>query len=235
MSERAPEDHSVPHYHAPRRSPDLEVGEDGLPRTPWAYTNALMLEYYDTEWGMPVRDERGVFERLSLEVFQAGLSWETILRKRAAFRAAFANFSPDSVAHFDDFDRETLLSETAIVRNTAKIDATITNARATVALRGRVVEQGAGPARIVAEPTEVGGGLAELVWSYRPADTPRPMRVAEVPTASPESAALAQALKREGFQFVGPTNMYALMESLGIVDTHLMGSCRRGSSGVWAE
>jgi DNA-3-methyladenine glycosylase I len=190
------------------------VGDDGLARPPWAAVDPLMREYYDTEWGMPVRDERGLFERLSLEAFQSGLSWATILRKREAFRSAFRDFDPDAVARFDDADRERLLADAGIVRNRLKIDATITNARATVALR----EQ---------------GGLVDLVWSHRPAETPRPVELADVPTTSPESVALSKSLKAVGFAFVGPTTMHALMEATGIVDTHLVASHRRGSSGVW--
>jgi DNA-3-methyladenine glycosylase I len=190
------------------------VDDDGLARPPWAAVDPLMREYYDTEWGMPVRDERGLFERLSLEAFQSGLSWATILRKREAFRSAFRGFDPDAVARFDDADRERLLADAGIVRNRLKIDATITNARATVALR----EQ---------------GGLVDLVWSHRPAETPRPVELADVPTTSPESVALSKSLKAVGFAFVGPTTMHALMEATGIVDTHLVDSHRRGSSGVW--
>ena len=196
-------------------SPDLEIGPDGLARS-WGSSDPLLRDYYDTEWGMPVRDERGVFERLTLEAFQSGLSWLTILRKRPAFRVAFGGFEPDVVASFDDTDVARLMADTGIVRNRLKVDATIVNARATVALRER-------------------GGLADLVWSYRPEDTPKPMSWAEVPAVSPESVALAKRLKREGFRFVGPTTMYALMSALGIVDTHLMGSHRRNCSGLWPE
>ena len=191
------------------------VGEDGLARPVWASVDPLLREYYDTEWGMPVRDERGLFERLSLEAFQSGLSWATILRKRPAFRAAFDDFDPDRVAAYGQDDVARLLNDPGIVRNRRKVDATITNARATVALRED-------------------GGLAELVWSFRPAQTPAPTSHDEVPASSPESVALAKALKRKGFVFVGPTTMFALMEAVGVVDTHLVGSHRRGSSGVWA-
>ena len=163
---------------------------------------------------MRVRDERGVFERLSLEAFQSGLSWATILRKRPAFRAAFDDFDPDAVADYGEADVERLMADSGIVRNLAKIRATIGNAAATVRLR----EQ---------------GGLAEFVWSFQPATTPEPTSYEEIPTTSPESVALAKTLRREGFSFVGPTTMFALMEAIGIVDTHLMGSHRRGSSGVW--
>ena len=193
---------------------DLVVGEDGLARPLWASRDPLLREYYDTEWGMPVRDERGMFERLSLEAFQSGLSWATILRKRPAFRRAFAGFDADEVAGFDDSDVERLMNDAGIVRNRAKILATITNARATVRLRED-------------------GGLVALVWSHRPEHTPAPRGLAEVPTRSPESVALAKELKRRGFAFVGPTTMFALMEAIGVVDTHLVGSHRRGTSGVW--
>lgn len=193
---------------------ELVIGDDGLARPPWAAQDPLLREYYDTEWGMPVRDERGMFERLSLEAFQSGLSWATILRKRENFRAAFDHFDPDSVAAYGDADRERLLTDAGIVRNRLKVDATITNARATVALRDE-------------------GGIAELIWSFQPAETPRPESLADVPAASPESKALAKELKSRGFVFVGPTTMFALMEAAGIIDTHVVGSHRRGSSGVW--
>ena len=198
-------------------NPDLVTGDDGLARPAWAATDPLLREYYDTAWGMPVRDERGVFERVSLEAFQSGLSWATILRKRPAFRDAFAGFDPDAVAGFGEADVDRLLADARIVRNRAKVLATITNARATVRLRDTV-----------------DGGLAGLVWSYRPESTPRPHRFADIPTQSEQSVALASDLKRRGFRFVGPTTMYALMEAIGIIDTHLVGSHRRGSSGVWS-
>jgi DNA-3-methyladenine glycosylase I len=194
-------------------NPDLVIGEDGLARPTWGATEPLK-SYYDSEWGMPVRDERGLFERLSLEAFQSGLSWVTILRKRESFRAAFADFDPDTVAAFDDTDVERLMGDVGIVRNQAKVNATIANAAATVALRDE-------------------GGLADFLWSFQPAETPAPLRYADVPTSSPESVALAKALRKKGFRFVGPTTMFALMEAVGIVDTHLLGSHRRGSSGVW--
>ncbi|MGN7224409.1 DNA-3-methyladenine glycosylase I [Curtobacterium flaccumfaciens] len=195
--------------------PDLVTGDDGLARPVWATSDELLREYYDTEWGMPVRDERGVFERLSLEAFQSGLSWRTILAKRPAFRTAFADFDADTVAAFGEDDVARLMADAGIVRNRAKILATITNANATIALRQD-------------------GGLADFVWSFRPTTTPEPRSSAEVPTKSDESLALSKALRKRGFAFVGPTTMYALMEALGIVDTHLMGSHRRGTSGVWS-
>lgn len=192
----------------------LVVGEDGKARPAWAAVNPLLREYYDTEWGMPVRDERGLFERLSLEAFQSGLSWLVILRKREAFRAAFDGFDPDAVSQYTERDVARLLGDAGIVRNRAKILATIGNARATQQLRGD-------------------GGLAELLWSFRPERTPAPRSYAEIPTTSAESVALSKALRSRGFRFVGPTTMFALMEAVGIVDTHIVGSHRRGSSGVW--
>ena len=195
--------------------PDVVLGEDGLARPAWAASDPLLREYYDTEWGMPVHDERGLYERISLEAFQAGLSWATILRKRPAFRAAFHDFDPDAVAAFTPADVERLLADPGIVRNRLKIAAAITNAQATIALRQD-------------------GGLVDFVWSFRPADTPRPQTLADIPTQTPQSLALSKALRKRGFAFVGPTTMFALMEAIGIVDTHLLDSHRRGSSGVWA-
>jgi DNA-3-methyladenine glycosylase I len=192
----------------------IVIGEDGLARPAWAAVDPMLREYYDTEWGMPVRDEQGLYERISLEAFQAGLSWATILRKRPAFRSAFAGFRPDVVAAFNERDVERLLADPGIVRNRAKIRAAITNANATIALRRR-------------------GGLVDLVWSFRPDTTPEPRTPDDIPTQSPESVALSKALRGAGFAFVGPTTMYALMEAVGIIDTHLLGSHRRGSSGVW--
>jgi DNA-3-methyladenine glycosylase I len=192
----------------------LVIGDDGLARPTWAATDPLLRDYYDTEWGMPVRDERGLFERLSLEAFQSGLSWATILRKRPAFRKAFDDFDPDTVAAYDEGDVERLMSDVGIVRNRRKIEATITNARATVALRDD-------------------GGLAELIWSFQPEETPAPTSYDEIPSQSAESRALAKALRARGFVFVGPTTMFALLEAVGVIDTHLVGSHRRGTSGVW--
>ena len=185
-------------------------------RPAWAEASALMSDYFDTEWGFPVRDTPGVYERIVLEGFQSGLSWATILRKRPAFRAAFAGFAPDAVAEFDDGDVDRLMGDAGIVRNLAKVKATISNARATLALR---------------EDPE--GDLAAYLWGFQPAATPEPRTMADVPTRSPESEAMSKGLKRKGFVFVGPTTMFALMEAVGIVDTHLLGSHRRGTSGVW--
>lgn len=190
------------------------LGADGLARPPWAARDPLLREYYDTEWGMPVHGEQALFERISLEAFQAGLSWATILRKRPAFREAFDDFHPDTVAAYTDDDVARLLDNRGIVRNKAKIRATITNARATTALRPE-------------------GGLEAFVWSFRPDTTPRPRTIDEIPTTSTESVALSRALRRKGFAFVGPTTMFALMEAIGMVDTHLVDSHRRGTSGLW--
>lgn len=192
------------------------IGDDGLARPPWAASDPLLREYYDTEWGLPVRDEQGLYERISLEAFQAGLSWATILRKRPAFRAAFHNFHPETVAAFTDDDVERLLLDPGIVRNRLKIRAAITNAQATIALRHD-------------------GGLVDFVWSFQPATTPMPKTLGEVGTTSPESVALSKALRKRGFVFVGPTTMYALMEAIGMIDTHLVDSHRRGSSGIWSS
>ena len=201
----------------------LVVGEDGLARPAWAATDPLMREYYDTEWGMPVRDERGVFERLSLEVFQAGLSWGTILRKREAFRAAFDGFDPDVVAGYGPAEVERLMGDAAIVRNHRKILATITNAQAAVALRD------------AAAADHVEGGLAGLFWSHQPDRTPAPRTGSEVPSETEESAVLAKELRARGFTFVGPVNVFACMAAMGIVDVHIVGSHRRGSSGLWTR
>ncbi len=199
----------------PDQTPDAMTGDDGLIRPTWASVDPMLRDYYDTEWGVPVRDEHGIFERVSLEAFQSGLSWAIILRKRPAFREAFAAFDPDVVAAFTDADVERLLADAGIVRNRLKINATINNAKATIAMRQE-------------------GGLVDFVWSFKPDRTPEPKTFAEVPTKSPESLALSKALRKKGFSFVGPTTMYALMEAIGIVDTHLVDSHRRGSSGVWS-
>ncbi|KSU66746.1 MULTISPECIES: DNA-3-methyladenine glycosylase I [Micrococcaceae] len=194
---------------------DLVIGDDGLARPQWAATSDMLRAYYDTEWGMPVRTESGVFERLSLECFQSGLSWAIILSKREAFREAFANFDPEKVALFTENDFESLMDNPAIVRNKLKIRATIANAEATLMMREE-------------------GGLADFIWSFKPEETPAPRTLAEIPTQSVESKELAKALKKRGFKFVGPTTMFALMEAIGMVDTHLVGSHRRNSSGIWA-
>lgn len=190
------------------------LGDDGLARPAWASVDPLMRHYYDHEWGLPVTDEQGLYERICLEGFQAGLSWATILRKRPAFRAAFAEFSPDAVARFTDADVDRLLQDPGIVRNRLKIVAAVRNAQATIDLRQE-------------------GGLVDFVWKFQPAATPRPVLLSDIPTQSEESVALSKALRKKGFSFVGPTTMFALMEAIGMVDTHLADSHRRGSSGVW--
>ncbi len=162
----------------------------------------LYSAYHDDEWGRPVRDERGLYEKLCLEAFQSGLSWLTILRKREGFRAAFAGFDPDAVARFGERDVARLLDDAGIVRNRAKIAAAITNARATVALRAD-------------------GGLSELVWSHAPSPRPAPASLAEVPPLTPESRAMSRELKAHEFAFVGPTTAYALMQACGLVNDHI--------------
>ncbi|MCY7287926.1 MAG: DNA-3-methyladenine glycosylase I [Cryobacterium sp.] len=198
----------------PQPASDAVVGSDGLARPAWAAVDPMLRDYYDTEWGLPVREEHALFERISLEAFQSGLSWAIILKKRPGFRAAFADFNPELVANFDESDVSRLLDDENIVRNCLKIRATIKNAQATLALRDH-------------------GGLVDFVWGFQPEHTPKPRTQADVPTSSPASAALATALKKAGFAFVGPTSMFALMEAIGMIDTHLMRSHRRGSSGVW--
>jgi DNA-3-methyladenine glycosylase I len=169
----------------------------------------VLRDYHDAEWGVPVSDERGLFERLSLEAFQAGLSWLTILNKRARFREVFHDFDVDRVAAMTDADLDELMTDTGIVRNRAKIQVTRRNALATVELRED-------------------GGLDAFIAGFRPERDPEPAFPAEVPTTSPESVALSKALRRRGFGFVGPTTMHALMEATGLVDTHLVGCHRRG-------
>jgi DNA-3-methyladenine glycosylase I len=164
----------------------------------------LFERYHDEEWGLPVIDERGLFERLTLEAFQSGLSWRTILARRDAFRAAFDGFAPDAVAAYGDADVDRLLTDAGIIRNRAKIEATISNARATVALRAD------------------GGPLETVVRFHAPASrSSPPASWTDVPSATPESVALARELKRRGFRFVGPTTLYALMQACGLVDDHL--------------
>jgi DNA-3-methyladenine glycosylase I len=175
------------------------LGPDGLLRCPWG-ASADYLTYHDEEWGRPLHGDDALFERLCLEAFQSGLSWLTILRKRPAFRAAFADFSIPRVARFSDADVQRLLADAGIVRNRAKINAAIANARAADSLEG---------------------GLSDLIWSYAPPPRPAPQRFGDVPAVTPESTAMAKALKKAGFVFVGPTTCYALMQACGLVDDHL--------------
>ena len=193
----------------------LTLCDDGLIRPTWASHDELLRSYYDTEWGLPIHDEAGVFERLVLEGFQAGLSWRTVLAKREAFRSAFEGFIPDRVAAFTSDDVDRLVSTPGIIHNRRKIEAAISNARATVAMRSSG-DSSHGPTH-----------LGELVWSYRPTCDPRPRSQGEVPTQLPESVALAKDLKDRGFRFVGPTTMLALMAAIGIVNTDIVGTHRR--------
>jgi DNA-3-methyladenine glycosylase I len=183
------------------------VGPDGRRRCPWGVGDPLYLDYHDTEWGRPVTTVQGLYERLTLEAFQSGLAWITILRKRPAFREAFAGFDPETVARFDDRDVQRLMADPGIVRNRAKIDAAIANAKAAAEL----------------------DDLTGLVWSFAPDGDrrPAPRTMAEIPAVTPESTALAKALKRHGFRFVGPTTAYALMQACGLVNDHLDGCWAR--------
>ena len=181
---------------------DLVVGADGRSRCRWGGSAPEYLPYHDDEWGRAVRTDDGLYERLTLEAFQSGLSWLTILRKRPAFRAAFAGFAIDRVATFGEADIARLLADAGIVRNRAKIESAVANARAAA---------------------DLPDGLSALLWSFAPAPRPRPASVADVPATSPESIALARELKRRGFRFVGPTTAYALMQATGMVDDHLAG------------
>ena len=193
----------------------LTLCDDGLIRPTWASHDELLRSYYDTEWGLPVHDEAGVFERLVLEGFQAGLSWRTVLAKREAFRQAFDGFVPDRVATFTSDDVDRLVNTPGIIHNRRKIEAAISNARATVAMRN--------DSAVADGPSHLG----ELVWSYRPTLDPLPRSKDEVPTQLPESVALAADLKSRGFCFVGPTTMLALMAAIGIVNTDIVGTHRR--------
>jgi DNA-3-methyladenine glycosylase I len=184
----------------------LVVGADGLARCSWAASAPEYLHYHDEEWGRPVHGERALFERITLEAFQSGLSWLTILRKREGFRAAFDGFEPDAVAAYGPDDVARLLADSRIVRNRAKVEAAIANARATVALR---------------DSSE--GGLDAFVWSFAPPRRQRRPVQGEVPATTPASVALSKQLKRRGFVFVGPTTAYAAMQACGLVDDHLDG------------
>ncbi|WP_308289777.1 DNA-3-methyladenine glycosylase I [Streptomyces muensis] len=179
------------------------AGPDGALRCPWALSTPDYVTYHDEEWGRPVHGDDALFERLSLEAFQSGLSWITILRRREGFRAAFAGFEIAKVATFTDTDRDRLLTDEGIIRNRAKIDATLANARA------------------LADWTP--GDLDELIWSHAPdpVTRPAPKTLADVPAVTPESTALSKALKKRGLRFVGPTTAYALMQACGLVDDHL--------------
>jgi DNA-3-methyladenine glycosylase I len=195
-----------------RARPDgLVEHADGRTRCWWCGTTADYVAYHDDEWGRPTTDEVRLFEKLCLEGFQAGLSWLTILRKREAFRRAFAGFDPARVARFGEGDVARLLGDAGIVRNRAKIEATITNARAYLDLAASE------------------GSLASYVWRFAPDDPPVPRSRAEVRATSPEATAMSRDLKRRGWRFVGPTTVYAFQQAMGLVDDHLVGcDSRRG-------
>jgi DNA-3-methyladenine glycosylase I len=191
---------------------DLDAGPDGRRRCRWALSAPEYLAYHDTEWGRPVTDDRGLYERLCLEAFQSGLAWITILRKRDALQRAFAGFEIDRVAEFGPRDVKRLLEDAEIVRNRAKIEAAIANARAAAELRAG------------------GGSLTELIWSHQPPGRRRaPRSFADLAAQTDESHALARELKRRGFRFVGPTTAYALMQACGIVNDHVVGCAVRGA------
>lgn len=182
---------------------DLVIGADGLARCAWGASTPDYAVYHDTEWGRPLHGDDALYERMSLEAFQSGLSWLTILRKRPAFRLAFDEFHIPTVAGYDDTDVTRLLADAGIVRNRAKIEATIANARAAL---------------------ELPDGLSALLWSFAPERRPaRPASFAELAPITAESTAMAKALKKRGFRFVGPTTAYALMQATGMVDDHIVG------------
>jgi DNA-3-methyladenine glycosylase I len=183
------------------------AGPDGKLRCPWALSSDDLFAYHNDEWGRPVRDDRGLYERLCLEAFQSGLSWLTVLRKRENFRAAFAGFEMATVAAFGPGDVDRLLADAGIIRNRAKIEATIANAGAALDL----------PA-----------GLAALVWKYAEPDRPAPRALADVPASTPAAKALSAELRRHGFRFTGPVTAYATMQACGLVNDHLADCASRG-------
>jgi DNA-3-methyladenine glycosylase I len=183
----------------------LQAHADDRQRCWWCGTDPLYVDYHDREWGVPVHDEHRLFEKLCLEGFQAGLSWLTILRKRPAFRAAFADFDPAVVAGYGEAQIAGLLADASIVRHRGKIEATVTNARAYVTLR------------------ETGTSLDALVWSFAPTRRTRPSRPSDIPATTAEATALAKDLRARGFRYVGPTTCYAFMQAMGLVDDHLVG------------
>ncbi|CAN7160534.1 DNA-3-methyladenine glycosylase I [Microbacterium sp. LjRoot45] len=185
---------------------DIRTGPDGIDRCAWVGDDAEYRRYHDEEWGRPLHGDRALFEKMSLEGFQAGLSWITILRKRPRFREVFAGFDPAAIAAFTADDVERLMQDAGIIRNRAKIEATISNARLALAMAP--------------------GDLDALMWSFAPDSHVRPTSFAEVPATTPASDALSKALRKAGFRFVGSTTMYALMQSAGMVDDHVVG-CHR--------
>lgn len=187
-----------------------ELGPDGKPRCPWALGTPDYLDYHDSEWGRPLHGENELFERLTLEAFQSGLSWLTILRKRENFRRAFDGFDVERVAEYGDLEIERLLGDAGIVRNRRKIEAAITNAKAARELYSQ------------------GETLDEVIWSFAPdEERPPPQSLADLESTTPESKALAKELKKRGFVFVGPTTVYATMEAIGVVNDHLEGCAFR--------
>ena len=183
-------------------------GSDGKKRCAWCVGDELYEQYHDLEWGRPMRDERAIFEKLCLEGFQAGLSWLTILKKREAFRQAFRGFEPKVVAKFTGRDVQRLMRDQSIVRNRAKIESAINNAR------------------VLCSMHEQGESLSKLVWSHAPARTAAPRNLSQLKAVTPQSVALSKELKKRGFTFVGPTTIYAAMQSLGLVNDHVVG-CHR--------
>ena len=183
---------------------DVVTGEDGKARCRWGSSDERYRDYHDTEWGRPVTDERGIYEKLCLESLQSGLSWALILRKREEIRDALAGFVPDAVAAFGSKDVEALLQDPRVIRNRRKLEAIVQNARATVAMRDE-------------RP------LTELVWSFRPQRSREPRTYTDLPSLSEESKQLAKELKRQGFAFVGPTTVYSTMQAVGLVNDHLAG------------
>ena len=197
--------------------PDITIGEDGLARCGWVGSDPEYMRYHDEEWGVKLLGDQALFEKLSLEAFQAGLSWITILKRRPEFRRAFFDFDIDKVAAMTDEDTERLMADAGIIRNRAKIIATIKNAKITQAMI-----------------TQSPGALHDLIWSFEPLErqrasscagdaSPRPQTLADVPAQTTESTQLSKALRKLGFSFVGPTTMYALMQSAGLVDDHVVG------------
>lgn len=184
---------------------DLVVNEDGNPRCGWGTSTPDYIEYHDTEWGRPVIDERTLFEKMCLEGFQSGLSWLTILRKRENFREAFDNFDAQKVADYDEPEILVLLDNAGIIRHRGKIEATINNAQVLVELHA------------------AGDTLAGLIWSFAPETESAPQSMSDIPGSTPESTALAKALKKRGFKFVGPTTAYAAMQAMGVVGDHMQG------------
>jgi len=192
---------------------DLVTGEDGKARCGWGSTDELYRAYHDSEWGRPVTDERGLYEKLCLECLQSGLSWSLILRKRGGIRDALAAFAPDAVAAFGRKEIEGLLKDPRVIRNRRKLEAIVQNAQATVAMRDQTP-------------------LPELVWSFRPPRRKAPRGYADMPSLTEESKQLAKELKRQGFAFVGPTTVYSTMQAVGVVNDHLAGCFVRKEVGA---